>query len=131
MLSLYFFMIVAPVLTVILLALGALLATHRPDAEKLSTYECGFDSYRGQTRSPFTISYYLVAVLFLAFDVEVALLHPYAPSSTTVGLYGFWVVVAFFLVLTLGFVVEVASGVLSFTDHRSHIRHVTLAYKVP
>lgn len=120
------FVLVAPVLTLVLLLVNVLFAASRPDAEKVSTYECGYSTIRGQTRAPFTISYYLVAVLFLAFDVEVALLHPYAPSANLVGHYGFWVVVVFFLVLTLGFVVEVASGVLSFTDHRSAVNRVTL-----
>ena len=106
-----------PVLTGILLAANALLAPQRPDAQKLSTYECGYDTLRGQTRSPFTISFYLVSVLFLAFDVEVALLFPLAPVIGIIGQYTYWTATGFFLVLTLGFVVEIASGVLNFTDH--------------
>jgi NADH:ubiquinone oxidoreductase subunit 3 (subunit A) len=113
-----------PILAVILLLVNALLATLRPDTEKMTTYECGYDAIRGQTRTPFTISFYLVAVLFLAFDLEVACVIPLAPSLSIVGTYGFWVSVVFFLVLTLGFVVEVASGVLSFTDQRSAIHKV-------
>jgi NADH:ubiquinone oxidoreductase subunit 3 (subunit A) len=75
------------VLTGILLAVNALLAPQRPNAQKLSTYECGYDTLRGQTRSPFTISFYIVSVLFLAFDVEVALLYPLAPLIGVVGQY--------------------------------------------
>lgn len=119
--TIYALMIVVPVLAVILLLVNALLASTHPDMEKVTTYECGYDAVRGQTRAPFTISFYLVAVLFLAFDLEVATLIPLAPSLSLVGPYGFWVAVLFFAVLTLGFVVEVASGVLSFTDQRSAI----------
>ena len=116
--------IFVPILALILLLVNALLATLRPDTEKMSTYECGYDAINNQTRTPFTISFYLVAVLFLAFDLEVACVIPLAPSLGIVGSYGFWISVVFFLVLTLGFVVEVASGVLSFTDQRSAIRKV-------
>lgn len=126
MAAMYSLVIIVPVLAAILLLVNALLATTRPDTEKVSTYECGYDAVRGQTRAPFTISFYLVAVLFLAFDLEVATLMPLAPSLGHVGGYGFWVAVVFFLVLTLGFVVEVASGVLAITDQRSAITHVSV-----
>lgn len=113
------------VLTVILLLMNALLAPSRPDYEKLSTYECGYDTLRGQTRAPFTISYYLVAVLFLVFDLEIILFHPLMVSINIVGPYGFWIAVLFFLVLTIGFVVEIASGALVLTDQRSAITKVS------
>lgn len=128
--ALYALVLIVPILTIILLLVNALLATVRPDTEKLSTYECGYDAVRGQTRAPFTISFYLVAVLFLAFDLEVATLIPLAPSLNLVGPYGFWIAVFFFLVLTLGFVVEVASGVLSFTDQRSAITSVSMKNEI-
>jgi len=125
--TVYALIIIVPVLAVILLLVNALLASTHPDMEKVTTYECGYDAVRGQTRAPFTISFYLVAVLFLAFDLEVATLIPLAPSLALVGPYGFWVAVLFFGVLTLGFVVEVASGVLAFTDQRSAITKVTVS----
>lgn len=124
--SLFIYIIFTPILTIILLIVNILFSISRPDSEKNSIYECGYSTIRGQTRAPFTISYYLVAVLFLAFDVEVALLHPYAPSANIADLYGFWIVVGFFIILTLGFVVEIASGVLYFTDQRSALNHITL-----
>lgn len=124
--TLYSLVIIVPVLAIILLLVNALLSVARPDTEKVTTYECGYDASRGQTRAPFSISFYLVAVLFLAFDLEVATLIPLAPSLGHVELYGFWVAVIFFLVLTLGFVVEVASGVLNITDQRSAITSVSL-----
>lgn len=124
--TLFSLVIIVPVLAAILLFVNLLLSVARPDAEKVTTYECGYDASRGQTRAPFSISFYLVAVLFLAFDLEVATLLPLAPSLSHVGIYGFWVAVIFFLVLTLGFVVEVASGVLAITDQRSAITPVSL-----
>lgn len=68
--------IFVPVLTVILLALNILFAVHVPDSEKLSSYECGFSPIHGQTRSPFSIQFYMVGILFLVFDLEVALIYP-------------------------------------------------------
>lgn len=78
-----------PVLVAILLGLNLLLAVHRPDAEKVSAYECGFSPLSAQTRNPFSISFYLVAILFLIFDLEIALVYPVAVSLNTVSSYGF------------------------------------------
>lgn len=78
-----------PVLVAILLGLNLLLAPHNPDAEKISAYECGFLAITEQTRNPFSISYYLVAILFLIFDLEIALVFPVAVTLGTVGTYGF------------------------------------------
>jgi NADH:ubiquinone oxidoreductase subunit 3 (subunit A) len=83
---LFFFV---PVLVGILLALNLLFAVHRPDAEKLSAYECGFSPLTAQTRNPVSISFYLVALLFLIFDLEIALVYPVAVSLNAVGNYGF------------------------------------------
>ena len=110
-----------PILVLILLALNALFAPHRPDAEKTTAYESGFMAITGQTRAPFSISYYLVAILFLVFDLEILVLYPFAVTINTVGIYGFWVVTIFFLILTFGFIVEIAKGALSFSDQRSAI----------
>lgn len=120
MLAMYMMVAVVPVLTAVLLAVNALLASVHPDTEKASTYECGYDTIRGQTRAPFSISFYLVAVLFLAFDLEVATLLPLSSTMAIVGVYGYWVVVVFFALLTLGFVVEIGTGALKLTDQRSN-----------
>jgi len=98
-----------------------LLAPHKPDIEKDGAYECGFTGLLGQTRSAFPIQYYLVAVLFTVFDVEILLFTPIGVTLSSVDVYGFWVSIIFFLVLTLGFVYELAKGVLYFTDQRSAI----------
>jgi len=120
--SLTIMFIFVPVLTAILLMLNVLLAVHKPDTEKVSAYECGFSPVYGQTRAPFSIQYYLVGILFLLFDLEILLLYPLATSLYQVGSYGFVIAVAFFLVLTLGFMFEWGKGALYFTDQRSAIR---------
>ena len=122
MTALLVLLLLVPALVAILLGLNVLLAPHTPDSEKVSPYECGFTPVYGQTRSPFTIQYYLVGILFLLFDLEILLLFPLAVCLYEVGTYGYTVAVGFFVVLTLGLVYELMAGVLHFTDHRSAIR---------
>ena len=110
-----------PVLVAILLLANVLLAPNRPDAEKVSSYECGYAPLLGQTRAPFSIQYYLVGILFLLFDLEILLLYPIAVSLSDVTVMGYWVAMMFASVLTLGFVYEWAKGSLFFTDQRSAI----------
>lgn len=119
------FIIFIPILVLILLVLNLLLAVHRPDSEKVTPYECGFSPVYGQTRNPFSISFYLVGILFLIFDLEILFIFPFASCSSLVGVYGFWVVIIFFIVLTVGFVYEFGSGALYFTDKRSSITDAT------
>lgn len=119
--SLLMLFIFVPVLVVILLALNILFAVHRPDSEKVTAYECGFSPIYGQTRSPFYIQFYNVAMLFLVFDLEILLLFPIAVTLYQVSTYGFWIAMLFFAVLTIGFVYEIGSGILKFTDQRSSL----------
>jgi NADH:ubiquinone oxidoreductase subunit 3 (subunit A) len=114
--------IFVPVLVAILLVLNVLLAVHRPDAEKVTPYECGFSPVYGQTRAPFSIQYYLVGILFLIFDLEILLFYPLAVTLYQVSIYGFAIGIIFFVVLTVGFVYEWGKGALYFTDQRSAIR---------
>lgn len=102
-----------PILIFILLFLNFLLAPSNPDIEKMSIYECGFTSVFGQTRNTFHINFFKVTLLFLIFDLEIVLLFPISVSLTQVGLYGFSIAVIFFLVLTLGFVMEILSGIIA------------------
>ena len=104
--------ILVPILTLILLALNLLFSVHRPDSEKLTSYECGFSPIHGQTRNPFSVQFYLVAILFLVFDLELLVLYPITVSLYEVGTLGFWVVLIFFGILTVGFVYELGSGAL-------------------
>jgi NADH:ubiquinone oxidoreductase subunit 3 (subunit A) len=120
--SLIILFFLVPILVIILLILNVLLAVSRPDTEKVTAYECGFNGLVGQTRSPFRIQYYLVGMLFMIFDLEILLAYPYFVSRYVLSNYGFIIVIIFFVVLTLGFVYEICKGVLYFTDNRSSIR---------
>lgn len=119
--------IFVPILVRILLMLNILLAPHRPDSEKTTAYECGYSPIYGQTRTPFSIQYYLVGILFLVFDLEVLLMYPLRITLYNVSLYGFTIAMIFFIVLTLGFVLEIGSGRLYFTDQRSAINKRTIS----
>ena len=95
----------------ILLSVGKLLAPNRPDPETLSPYECGFEPF-DDARIRFDVRYYLVAILFIIFDLEVAFLFPWAVSLVDLGVFGFWSMIVFLAVLTVGFVYEWKKGAL-------------------
>jgi len=111
--------ILVPILSLILLALNLLLATHNPDEAKVSAYECGFSPVYGQTRNVFHIHFYIVAMLFLVFDLEILLLFPIAVTLYQVSIFGFSVAIIFFIVLTIGFILEIGSGAISITSEIS------------
>src|ERR1700726_888710 len=115
--TLILFFIFVPILAFILLALNILLATHKPYEAKLSAYECGFSPIYGQTRSTFQIHFYLVAMLFLVFDLEILLLFPIAVTLYQVSIFGFSIALIFFFVLTIGFVLEIGSGVIKISPY--------------
>jgi NADH-ubiquinone oxidoreductase chain 3 len=104
--------IFVPILAFILLALNILFATHKPDENKVSAYECGFLAIQGQTRSTFQIQFYLIAILFLVFDLEILLLLPIAVTLYQVSTFGFSIALIFFIVLTIGFVLEIGTGAI-------------------
>jgi NADH-ubiquinone oxidoreductase chain 3 len=108
--------ILVPILSLILLGLNVLLATHKPDEAKVSAYECGFSPVYGQTRSVFHIHFYIVAMLFLVFDLEILLLFPIAVTLYQVSIFGFSIAIIFFIVLTIGFILEIGSGAISITN---------------
>lgn len=92
--------------------LGSLLAGRQnPDAEKLSAYECGFDAF-SDARTKFDVRFYLVCLLFIIFDLEIAFLFPWAISLGEIGVFGFWSMVVFLGVLTVGFIYEWKKGAL-------------------
>ena len=107
--------IFVPILAVILLALNIFLAPHLPYEAKVSSYECGYNMIPGQTRATFHIHFFLVSLLFLIFDLEVVLLYPLAVTLYQVSFFGFSVAIVFFLVLTIGFVLEIGSGAIKLT----------------
>ena len=97
---------IAPVIT------GMVVAPHRPDSEKLSPYECGFEAFE-DARMKFDVRYYLVAILFILFDLEIAFLFPWAVSLQEVGVTGFVAVVIFLAILVVGFAYEWKKGALN------------------
>ena len=110
--NLYFLILFIPILALVLLALNILLAVHRPDEAKVSAYECGFLALPDQTRSTFQIHFMIVALLFLIFDLEILLLFPLAVSLYQVSSFGFSIGIIFFIILTIGFVLEIGSGAI-------------------
>ena len=109
-----------PILVFIAIAAGIAIAMivgswisgiRRPDKEKLSAYECGFDAFE-DTSHKFDIRFYLVAILFIIFDLEIAFLFPWAISLGEAGLFAFWSMMAFLFVLTVGFIYEWKKGAL-------------------
>ncbi len=93
------------------LAAGWVLGPRRPDAEKDSPYECGFPAFES-ARMKFDVRYYLVAILFILFDLEIAFLFPWAVVLPDLGAYGFWVMFVFLAVLVVGFIYEWKKGAL-------------------
>ncbi len=93
------------------IALGLLLAPHKPDSEKLSPYECGFDPFEN-ARLKFDIRYYLVAILFILFDLETAFLFPWAIAIGDIGMAGFVAMMIFLVILIIGFLYEWKKGAL-------------------
>ena len=114
--TLFVLFIFVPILSVILLALNLLLAPSRPDEAKSGPYECGFSTIYGQTRSEFNIHFYIVAMLFLVFDLEILLLFPLATVLYQVSTFGLSIAIIFFIVLTIGFVLEIGSGAISLSN---------------
>jgi NADH-quinone oxidoreductase subunit A len=102
---------IAGVMGVALMVLPLLLAPAKPDPEKLSAYECGFPAF-DDARMKFDVRFYLVSILFIIFDLEVAFLFPWAISLKSIGMFGFWSMVTFLAVLTVGFIYEWKKGAL-------------------
>ncbi len=105
------FIIVGLGLGLLLLSLGSLLAPNRPNAAKLSPYECGFEAFE-DARMKFDVRYYLVAILFILFDLEIAFLVPWAVVLPEIGFEGFVAMMIFLLILVVGFVYEWKKGAL-------------------
>jgi NADH-quinone oxidoreductase subunit A len=105
------FLGIAVGMTMMILMASFMVARQRPDTEKLSPYECGFDPFE-DTRGRFDVRYYLVAILFIIFDLEVAFLFPWAVSLGNIGMFGFWSMMFFLAILTIGFIYEWKKGAL-------------------
>ena len=98
-------------LSLLILGLSFVFSVQKPDPEKVSAYECGFDPF-DDARSRFDIKFYLVAILFIIFDLEVTFLFPWAVTLNQLSLFGFWTMMIFLLILTIGFFYEWRKGAL-------------------
>ena len=105
------FLVVAGGLGAVLLAAGMVVGSRRPDAAKDSPYECGFEAFE-DTRMKFDVRYYLVAILFIIFDLEIAFLFPWAIVLDEIGVFGFWAMMLFLAILVVGFIYEWKKGAL-------------------
>ena len=105
------FLVLAGVIAIAMVGGSLLAARQKPYAEKLSAYECGFEAF-DDARRKFDVRFYLVAILFIIFDLEVAFLFPWAVSLADIGLFGFLSMLAFLAVLTVGFIYEWNKGAL-------------------
>ena len=109
--SIILFLIVALALSVGFILANFLAAPNNPDPEKLSAYECGFEPFE-DSRMEFDVRFYLVAILFIIFDLEIAFLFPWAVSLGQIGIYGFFSMMIFLFILTIGFIYEWKKGAL-------------------
>jgi NADH-quinone oxidoreductase subunit A len=105
------FIIVGVIVGTAMISVGAILGPHRPDSDKLSPYECGFEAFE-DSRMKFDVRYYLVAILFIIFDLEIAFLFPWAIVLDKIGLFGFMAMMIFLGVLVVGFIYEWRKGAL-------------------
>jgi NADH-quinone oxidoreductase subunit A len=105
------FIVIAVGLACVIVLASFVIARQHPNSEKLSSYECGFEPF-ADARARFDVRYYLVAILFIIFDLEVAFLFPWAAALGKIGLFGFWSMIVFLGVLTIGFAYEWQKGAL-------------------
>ena len=109
--SILVFLGFATALSTVIIVLPRLLAVQKPEKDKLSAYECGFDPI-GEAHSVFDVKFYLVAILFIIFDLEITFLIPWAASFGAIGAFGFYSMMVFLGVLTVGFIYEWKKGAL-------------------
>ncbi|UCE88761.1 MAG: NADH-quinone oxidoreductase subunit A [Pseudomonadota bacterium] len=105
------FLVVGLLIGGVMISLGFILGPHRPDSEKTSPYECGFEAFE-DSRMKFDVRYYLVAILFIIFDLEIAFLFPWAVVLDEIGLFGFVAMAIFIGILVIGFIYEWKKGAL-------------------
>ena len=105
------FLIIALLLSIGFIVINFLFSPSNPDPEKLSAYECGFEAF-DDSRMEFDVRFYLVAILFIIFDLEIAFLFPWAISLGKIGALGFWSMIIFLGILTVGFIYEWKKGAL-------------------
>lgn len=105
------FIVIGVLFGILPLILGRILAPFKPTKDKLLPYECGFDAFE-DARMKFDVRYYLVAILFIIFDLEIAFLFPWAVVLNEIGWLGFWTIITFLSLLVIGFIYEWKKGAL-------------------
>jgi NADH-ubiquinone oxidoreductase chain 3 len=137
MTSITLFFIFIPLIAIIFLAINLIFAPHNPYQEKDSAFECGFHSFIFQNRTQFNVSFFIFALLFLLFDLEILLVYPYVVSAYTNSVYGLIIMLIFFLALTLGFAFEIGKGALKisskqyviYDNNLSFLTHITSGFE--
>ena len=109
--SIFIYLLVCSALSVVFFIVSYIITVQKADTEKLSAYECGFDPF-DDARTVFDVRFYLVAILFIVFDLEIIYLFPWCSSLGVFGYFGFWVMMVFLIVLTIGFCYEWGKGAL-------------------
>jgi len=109
--AIFIYLLVSTILAFVIFGLSFALASQPADTEKVSAYECGFNPF-GDSRGTFDVRFYLVAILFIIFDLEVAFLFPWALTLGEITLFGFWTMAIFLIILTVGFIYEWKKGAL-------------------
>jgi len=130
MTSITFSFIFIPLLAIILLAINFILAPHNSYKEKDSAFECGFHSFLAQNRTQFNISFFIFALLFLLFDLEILLVYPYVVSAYVNTMYGLAIMLIFFVILTLGFAFEIGKGALKLSSKQNEITNISYVNKI-
>ena len=110
-LSIIIFLFIALLLSIGFILINYIASPSNPDPEKLSAYECGFEAF-DDSRMEFDVRFYLVAILFIIFDLEIAFLFPWAITLGKIGVFGFWSMMVFLAILTIGFIYEWKKGAL-------------------
>jgi len=105
------FILVGIAIGAAMLVVGSLVSPNRPDPQKLAPYECGFEAFE-DARMKFDVRYYLIAILFILFDLEIAFLFPWAVVLPDIGIFGFWSMMIFLAILIIGFIYEWKKGAL-------------------
>ena len=115
--SIYIFIIL--LISIILIMINFIFAVHNPYMEKKTAFECGFHSFLGQNRTQFTISFFIFALLFLLFDLEILLIYPYTISAYNNNSYGLIIMLMFFVLLTVGLIFELGKKALTISSRQN------------
>src|SRR5450432_2814840 len=124
MTSMTFFLIFIPILAILLLIVNLIFAPHNPYQEKDSPFECGFHSFLAQNRTQFNISFFIFALLFLLFNLEILLIYPYLVNAYSNGIYSLVIMLIFFLILTLEFAFELDKNALKINNRQMFSFHI-------